>query len=431
MTAARGMAALERYLLYVTVASLPLQALTVIPGTGVTVTKAAGGLLVVTALPRRLAAGQRPGRPGGIDVAIALFAAACAAAAFWSSDPTASRGALLGLVQYAAVYYGVVLAAGEPEALRRVPALLVVGCALSGFGALSALALGVPAPTVDAPVVGTTIRRICYGLTDGNEQALFLLFGFGLLLQCRELRAGKRLPWAVLSGAGILAGLALTMSRTGWLCAAALVGVRALAGGRSWRALVGGAIVLAVTAGGVLAVRPDVGEAVRRRALQGVVTGDASIASRVAHYAKAAEQAAAGGFTGHGLMTAERVAGGYTTPLGESMHVTVHSVPYIVWLETGWLGLLAYLWLWANVIGLAWTAASREWRGASEEGPSEGVIGGCATAWASVAATYGVFSLVMPFLYRSSLAVLLGCAVAAWRSGAGCGGGSDRGRGLE
>jgi len=400
MTAARGMAALERYLLYVTVASLPLQALTVIPGTGVTVTKAAGGLLVVTALLRRVVAGQQPGRPGGIDVAIALFAAACAAAAFWSGDPTASRGALLGLVQYAAVYYGVVLAAGEPEALRRVPALLVVGCALSGFGALSALILGVPTATVDAPVVGTTIRRICYGLTDGNEQALFLLFGFGLLLHCRELRAGKRLPWAALSGAGILAGLALTMSRTGWLCAAALVGVRAFAGRRSWRVLMGGAIVLAVTAGGVLVVRPDVGEAVRRRA-------------------------------GHGLMTAERVAGGYTTPLGDSMHVTVHNVPYIVWLETGWFGLLAYLWLWANVIGLAWTAARRERREASGQEPAGSVIGGCAMGWASVAATYGVFSLVMPFLYRSSLAVLLGCAAAAWMSAAGCGGGSDRERGLE
>lgn len=67
---------------------------------------------------------------------------------------------------------------------------------------------------------------MCFGLPDANEQAMVLVFALTLLLFSTSPRSYRSIRIA--STILICAGLLLTMSRTGWVCAAIVITMRGL-----------------------------------------------------------------------------------------------------------------------------------------------------------------------------------------------------------
>ncbi|GMW01913.1 MAG: hypothetical protein AMXMBFR84_30490 [Candidatus Hydrogenedentota bacterium] len=390
----------EYFLLCLVAFSLPAQAAIVVPGTSVTVVKAGGLLLIAVVMARRVLCKRAPFAATGIDGALALFALACALSIPGSVDRDASIRGMTLFVQYAVLFYAVSTAISEPPALRAFAPVFAGGAAFSGVLAVLASAeLGVR-PTVDMATLTLGIRRICVGHPDANQQALFLVFGLACLLFEPAVWSTRiRQAAAILGGIAIAAGLALTMSRTGWAISAVIVLWRLmLTRHRMTFALLIGAIG-AAGALGLWAMKPDFIESVQRRVYEGAQAGDRSTASRVMHYARAGEEAVRGGWFGHGLDTAHAIGKDLTDPLGKPIGSTVHSVPISFWIELGWFGLACFGWLW-SAIGVQWVSAYRSAR--DEEYKSRVFSTGAVTL------VYLAFSQIMPFIQISGLAILLG-----------------------
>lgn len=396
--------AVERYLLYVMAASLPLQGVALLPGTQITVTKAAGALLIAAAglrmvWTRRVHWVSRP-----VFVAVVLFAAACGLSLLHSVDRSATLSALRTFSFYAATLFAVSQVADSEKAQRHLPTLYVAAAGVSGALAVLALA-GVVTPTVDRVVTASNVHRICVGVHDSNDQALLFLFALCFVLFDRAW-AGSRRHAAVTVAAtlGVLTGLVLTMSRSGWALAALLFLARAATTRHRVRyvgaLLAGGLVATALVA----AVKPDVVASAHRRVVELFQQGDRSAASRVTHLSLAIDRAREGGAFGSGLGTAMDLREPFSDPLGLPITTIVHNVPLLVWMETGWVGLLSFGWLWSSVIAALFVAF---------RGQKDGTRRDRIASYAALAATYGAMSLVMPFLYRSAFPICLGCALGA------------------
>jgi O-Antigen ligase len=400
-----GAAIMERCALYAVVFSLPLQALAFVPGLGLTITKVAGALLVLSVAGRHTLARRAPFRRSGLESGILAFALACACSVPGSMNRGDSLHALWTFVQYALVFYAVVRVSSRETVQERIPWLMVGAAAVAGLGALAAMSGHLVPPTVDTPVPHSNIRRLCFGLPDANEQALFFLFAMAFLLFSPGLWRGR---WrSLLSGSAacvIAIGMVLTMSRTGWVCAAFLAAGRGVLARK--RMLYGGALALLASA--VLCVLamawPDSIDLARRRMREAVGIGDHSLASRVAHYTSVMEAARDGGAFGHGLDTTLELSQSFRDPRGERIGVIVHSVPLIMWLDLGWVGLLSYGWLWSCIAAHLCVGCRR-----APPGLGRSRI----MAYGALVGVYALVSLVMPFVYRSGFAILLGCAVGA------------------
>ena len=283
-----------------------------------------------------------------------------------------------------------------------VPRYLACGAAISGAGAVLAWFHVLVTPTVDALVPGSAIRRVCFGMPDANEQAMVLVFALALLLFSTSHNGYRSIK--VVCTFLICAGLLLTMSRTGWVCAALVIAMRGLAHERRKVIVPISLGMMLLGAVGLAVLKPDIGDSLKRRVAEATSAGDRSIASRVLYNVQAIETAQNAGAFGHGIGTVYHITKDFADPLGRTVGVTVHNVPLTVWIETGWVGLLAYLWLWSCVASVLFVA----WRRARGQQEKLQMAGYCAAAL-----SYAAFSQTMPFLQRSSLAVLLGCALGA------------------
>lgn len=397
--------AFEQYALYTLLFSLPLQALALIPGTSLTVTKVGGALLITSVVARQLLHRRPPFGRTGLEGAIALFALACVLSLLGSVNRHDSLQAVKTLSLYVLTFYAVAQVSSRNHVQKHIPSLFVGSVVLSALGALLALFGRIIPPTVDTVLAASNIRRLSFGLPDANEQALLFLFALGFLLFNRVCWKGPGRR-ALSSGAfaAITIGMILTMSRTGWLCAAGLLGLRALFDRNRVRYCAALMILAAVAAGIIAVAQPRLLELARRRAVEAISIGDTSVASRVTHYATVVDTAQDGGPFGHGLATTLQISSTFRDPLGKKINATVHNVPLIFWLELGWVGLLCFGWLWSSVIALLYSG----YRRASTDIQRDRIA-----AYAALVATYGVVSLVMPFIYRSGFAILLGCAVGA------------------
>lgn len=396
--------AVERYLLYLMAASLPLQGVALLPGTQITVTKAAGALLIAAVLLRVLWTRRVHWGSPAVFIAVTLFAAACALSLVHSVDRAITLSALRTFFLYALTLFAVAQAADSEKAQRHIPALYIAAAGISGALAVLALA-GVVTPTVDRVVTSSNVHRICVGVHDSNDQALLFLFALCFALFDRTwTRDGRHAALTAAATLGILAGLVLTMSRSGWALAALLFLVRAATARHRVRyagaLLAGGLVALALVA----AVKPDVLASAHRRVVELFEQGDRSVASRVTHLSLAVDRAREGGAFGSGLGTAMDLRQPFNDPLGQPITTIVHNVPLLIWMETGWVGLLSFGWLWSSVIAALFVA----FRGQKEAAQRDRIA-----AYAALAATYGAMSLAMPFLYRSAFPIGLGCALGA------------------
>jgi len=398
------LARMQQYALFVCVLTLPIQGQALLPGTDLTLTKVAGGLLVLAVILDRAMQLRFPLPAIGIESATILALAAAAASIPNSVARDESIRALYIFVQYAAICYASAYVCSQRDGLvAYLPPLLVASSAASGIGAtLARLGAGVT-PTVNTIIPGSNIPRITFGLPDANEQAMILAIALAFAMFAPQLWTTRaRATLALLALCAIGAGLLLTMSRTGWICAVLLCMLRIALHPK--RIQLASATILAVVIAGLalMLLRPGITESVQRRIMETTGQGDKSIASRVAYTVEVAEAARKGGATGHGFGTAFTVAQQFSDPLGNRIGTTVHNVPLMVWLETGWLGAAAFLWLWASVLGvLVFALRSAETPGLRAQ----------LAPYLIIALVYGVFSLVMPFLQRSCLPILLGCAL--------------------
>lgn len=392
----------QSYALAACAFSLPLQAVLNVPGSDITLTKIAGAVLALLVMIEYPLLRCWPLSRLGIESATVLALGAAALSLTSSVLPSESLTALSIFVQYAVICYACAHVSMRHDALALVPRYLACGAAISGACALLAWFHVLVTPTVDALVPGSAIRRVCFGMPDANEQAMVLVFALALLLFTTSHR--NYLTIKIACTVLICAGVLLTMSRTGWVCAAIVIAARGLAHERR-KVLVPmllGVIVLGAIAVAVL--KPDIGDSIRRRVAEATSAGDRSIASRVLYNVQAIETAQNAGAFGYGIGTAYNVTKDFADPLGRKVGVTVHNVPLTVWIETGWVGLLAYLWLWSCVAAVLFVA----WWRARDQQERLRMAGYCA-----VVLSYAIFSQTMPFLQRSSLAVLLGCALGA------------------
>lgn len=392
----------QAYNFFICVLSLPLQAVLIVPVINLTITKISGAVLIVLVVSEYPLSRRWPLPRLGIESATVLALGATALSLIASAVPNESFKSSLIFVQYAVICYACAHVAMQHEIQVMVPRYLACGAAISGAAAVLAWFHILVTPTVDALVPDSAIRRVCFGMPDANEQAMVLVFALALLLFSGSHRT--YLSTRIGSTLLICAGLVLTMSRTGWVCAALVIAMRGLAHERR-RILV--PVLLGVVALGVIGLavlKPDIGDSIRRRVAEAASSGDRSIASRVLYNVQAIETAQNAGAFGYGIGSVYRVTKDFADPLGRTVGVTVHNVPLTVWIETGWVGLLAYLWLWScvgAVLFVAW------WRARVQEDKLR-MAGYCA-----VALSYAIFSQTMPFLQRSSLAILLGCALGA------------------
>ena len=392
----------QSYTLVLCAISLPLQAVLIVPGVDLTVTKIAGAVLTLLVMIEYPLSRRWPLSRLGIESATVLALGAAALSLPSSILPRESLTALLIFVQYAVICYACAHVAIRHDVQVLMPRYLAYGAAISGAAALLAWFHILVRPTVDALVPGSAIRRVCFGLPDANEQAMVLVFALTLLLFSTSPRSYRSIRIA--STILICAGLLLTMSRTGWVCAAIVITMRGLVHERR-RVIVPMLLgVLLLGAVVVTILKPDIGDSIRRRVAEATSAGDRSIASRVLYNVQAIETAQNAGTFGYGIGTVYHVTKDFADPLGRKVGVTVHNVPLTVWIEAGWVGLLAYLWLWSCVAAVLFVA----WRRAHDQQEKLRMAGYCA-----VALSYAIFSQTMPFLQRSSLAVLLGCALGA------------------
>lgn len=398
----RALRRAQSYTLFVCALSLPLQAVLIVPGIDLTLTKIAGAVLTLLVMIECPLSRRWPLPRLGIESATVLALGAAALSLTASVLPKESLTTLMIFVQYAVICYACAHVAMQRDVQVMLPQYLACGAAISGAGAVLAWFHVVVTPTVDALVPGSAIRRVCFGMPDANEQAMVLLFALALLLFSTSHRSYRSIKAA--STLLICAGLLLTMSRTGWVCAAVVIAMRGLAHERRKVIVPMLLAVIVIGAIGVAVLKPDIGDSIRRRIAEATSAGDRSIASRVLYNVQAIETAQNAGAFGHGIGAVYHVTKDFADPLGRTVGVTVHNVPLTVWIETGWVGLLAYLWLWSCVASVLFVA----WRRARDKQKKLQLMGYCA-----VALSYAVFSQTMPFLQRSSLAILLGCALGA------------------
>ncbi|MCC6794535.1 MAG: O-antigen ligase family protein [Candidatus Hydrogenedentes bacterium] len=401
----RSIALLRRaqgYSLAACALSLPLQSVLIVPGIDLTLTKIAGAMLVLLVIIEYPLSLRWLLPRIGIESATVLALGAAALSLPASVLPKESITSLLIFAQYAVICYACAHVAMRRDAQTMLPRYLACGAAISGAGAVLAWFHVLVTPTVDALVPGSAIRRVCFGMPDANEQAMVFVFVLALLLFSTSHRA--YLSIKIASILLIAAGLLLTMSRTGWVCAAIVIAMRCFAHERRKVIVPMSLGVVVVCAIGVALMKPDIADSIWRRIAEATSAGDRSIASRVLYNVQAIETAENAGAFGYGVGAVYHVTKDFADPLGRTVGVTVHNVPLTVWIEAGWVGLLAYLWLWSSVAAVLFVA----WRRAHDPQEKLRMAGYCV-----VATSYAIFSQTMPFLQRSSLAILLGCALGA------------------
>lgn len=405
--ATRFMLGFESAALYVTVFTLPLQALVVVPVVEITVTKASGALLIGSVVLRRLGTRHFPFKRTGLELGMALFAISCLLSLIGSIDRAGSLNALATLCTYVVLLYAVAEVSARKEIQHRVVTVFVVAASLCGLGGILAAMGLVSTQALDLHLQVQDVKRVAYGLADANEQALLLLFALCFLVFYKGMWDGRRMSvFSLMASLLTMCGIMLTMSRTAWACGLGMAAFRMATSKRRLRLSISVAVVVSVVLISLAIAQPRFFGDAGRRTFAAITLADSSETHRIFQYVAAAERSWDRGIFGHGLATRDAVSATLYYRNGMPMKGTVHSVPLIFLLELGWFGVVSYLLLWSSLF-----VVLREAYGRASPGVDRSLI----LSYLAVFASLGMFSMVMPFIYRSSFPVLIGCAIGAVR----------------
>lgn len=371
-------------------AAMPWETLQRIHLGGFTAVDLAGGLLIVSTALGAYSGAIRP-RPLGLEPALFAVAIAFALSTVFSIDRALSLGFVKTYVLYGALAYSVAYWCGDARTLRRAGWIFTwssAGVAVLGV----ACAAGAALPThlavsgwahvrvVDAWENGAMVR-VAAASADFNQGALPLLLALAFSVFAPGESAWirrVRIPLAALLFGGIL----VTLSRSNLFAAAAILALAAASHApRGVRRRVTLAFVAAAFAVAVSFVSWDYATELWRRLTSGIVSRNPSAEVRLAGLYAALETLPRFVWTGCGLGNSDAVL--HASSHGPAMHKTsLHSVPLKLLLETGALGLAAYLWSWRRLLGFCHNGS------------------GGGTDWSVAAPLAGLFAilLVQPFM---------------------------------
>lgn len=403
--ARRTSLSLPRFLLIVMALSLPWDLFQRIPYSELTLTKAAGGVLILLwfldamRLRRRLITWHPLWAVGLALVAFGLVTTA------WSHDRAATLSRTHMYFSYVLLAGAIVYWTTDRMMAQEVGLAFVASSALVGFASiLCRLGLLIPTYVVTTARLGgrvtpdawqmMTSRMVC--ASDDFNLGVFplLLSAVWILHRLIHLRQARERVFALSLFFLLVAGIAISLSRSSVLILVGACLVLALSGvrraGTPVAALSIGACVTAVVLGAFL-VGPQ-GLVDRMKA--GLGERDASYEGRMAAFQAALELLPRYGLLGTGLDASDRVIAG--SPYGARVNgVTVHSVPLKLFLEMGVVGLALYLTGWLALLRLLWKHR-------------RDVHGGSCVAMALT--VFGVL-LIQPFMALSLFPFLAGIAL--------------------
>jgi O-antigen ligase len=346
---------------------------------------------------------RRIGLPKGMGLPIALVAFACLQSALHSADPAASKALLTKYVWYLLLF-------GMAAPLFSRPGNTVLAWRVF---AVSAGLVGVYAVCCAAgwftPVLAGTHEyfgrrltedlrtgafvRIAATTPDYNQAILPMLLALPFLLVwagTTGLRRVGRIAAAVLT-LFVVAGVTVSFSRSGLLAVVAVFasgmllmvrngikatppkpspchidGVETTSPGRlspttpfkgglknsRWVLLVLG-LVVTVLCLLVLLAAGGYAEMLVRRALRGFNSPDPSYRSRLYVFGLAFQLLPKYALFGCGIGASGATLGAVAEP-GKWMGTAIHSMPLMMWFETGILGLIGYFWLWWKLVRRVW-----------------------------------------------------------------------------
>ncbi len=359
------------------------------PFLGLTLTKLSAGAIIAAAGVCVWRGGLRPWPRHALEGPILLFAAAFALSTALSENPADSARHAAQYAVYLVFFYGLLLTLRQPGVVRASLHLFSYS-ALAVAALALACAAGLATPVfveaihplghyVSSEMRSGAALRMAATSPDFNQGVLPMVLAFPVVLLVMGCGAWTSyLPRAACAGL-LTAGIAVSFSRSSlFVVALMLLAIAYAAWGRKARRgwYTGVAVAAAVVIAAVLA--GTYGEALLDRARQGFVTRDPSLEGRWYVFEVAGRVLPRYALFGTGPGMSDAVLEEAADP-ARWHGITLHSVPGKLLLETGILGLLAYLWLWGRLLRATW----RGWTAnrLTPEGPLHGALllalGGC------------------------------------------------------
>ncbi len=335
--------------------------------------------------------------PKGLGLPIALIAFACLQSALHSADPSASKALI---IKY--VWYLLLSGMAAPLFSRPGNALLAWRVFAVSAGLVGVYAVCCAAGWLTPALAGTheyfgrrltedvrigAFVRIAATTPDYNQAILPMLAGLPFLLVWATSSASRRVGRMVATVLAlfVVAGVAVSFSRSGLLAVVAvfsggaLLWVRAGLRGagvppvfgthgqdapatildrRRWtiRVMVGLAVVVLCLV--VVMVAGGYAEMLVRRALRGFNSPDPSYRSRLYVFGLAFKLLPKYALFGCGIGASGAAIGSVAEP-GKWMGTAIHSMPLMMWFETGILGLIGCFWLWWRLVRRVFTGLVR------------------------------------------------------------------------
>lgn len=415
---ATSIGAIQRFLLAVMCAAWPWEIYQRIPGSDLTLIKVCGALVIVLSIVQMIVVRRWLVPATGLEAAFAVLALAFMLSYTVSVDRGATARMIVLYASYLAFFYAAVSAirsADDTAWLARVlvgssclVAVVTLACS-AGWLAPSYMAMARQTGRVVLETQRATAPvRMVATSSDLNQGVVPMLVSIPLALWLAGRRNG---PWrrriVAVGGAALLAApLIVALSRSSLAAAAVIVLAYIAIEARHHRHVLLAAGAMAVIAVVFALMFQPLLDLLLLRVETAVAGTEASASGRMYGYRIAASLVPQHLFAGTGLDASDAVIHQIADPV-LSGGLTLHSVPFKMLLETGVLGLVGYLLLFASILR-AGLPLSR-----SAPGVERHVGRALLVAW-------GALFLVMavqPFTVYSPFALLLAMLVgpAAWK----------------
>lgn len=387
-----------RFLLIVLAVSLPWDLFQRVPFSTLTVAKIAGVLVIITGFARAVL--RHNLHRTGLEAPIALLALAFLIATVSSLDPGTSLRILVLYVGHLLLFYSTAVLMRNGHDARLLLTAYVISAA--GVAVLTFLCkAGAILPTDwqarTFPYSGRLIEqaqngsvmRMTAASPDLNQGALFLLIAFMLAWQSFTNARGAMRMALVLIQTSLIGALFISQSRSALMCAAALIlfSTAQYCLKKNRTALIIFVVISAIA-----------GVAISGPVQQWMTREDSSTSSRAITYRAALQEVPDHLLIGTGLGTSDEALSRTKHGKGANGR-TIHSVPLKLILETGVMGLAAYIWFWVLL-------ALRTRRLLLRSSQQEDHRLGKALLWMGVAII--VMQFVQPFTTMPHFPILLG-----------------------
>ena len=390
-------------------AALPWELYQRVP-VGDTLVKIAGAVLIFVWIAASLIKRANPFTAQGFLIPIIIFGAMAALTLLWSEAPGASRFYLRVYATYALLFYAVAWATHAYASPRFTMALYVASAVAVGLLTVACYvdwltptawmtAYWPRQPLIEEWRDGLPMRIVAAG-NDFNQTSMFLVVAIAALVFLFFPRSERKMGWAMFLVAlsALLFAVMLTMSRSAFLICAAIMLAMAFKRVQSMRGRATLFVMVAIGVVSIAIVQRDFFIVLWERAMGGIARDDGSVRNRMEVYQAGFGLAMKYFLTGAGIGASEaamRIHYPEIAAIGQK----VHSVPLLILIETGIVGLVAYALLWWQSFKAALRIEHRETR----------------DAMLAVLGCIFVVLLVQPFQIQSAIPVLIGVAVGSAR----------------